>query len=443
MTPIPDTLTGAAAAVRDGSLPSIELVEHALRRIDQIAELNAIAYLDPDRARAEARGLDREARSGVRRGSLHGVPITIKDLYNVRGMPTRAGARAPLPPIEPDEALAIARLRESGALILAKTNMVEIALGLTGENPWTGDVKNPRDPARQAGGSSSGSAASLGAGVGWGSLGSDTAGSIRLPAAYCGVVGFKPSYGLVPLDGALALIPSCDHAGPLVRSVADAAAMFAVLARRPLPDPPLTGAEMLPRLGVPRAYLEGALTVEVRAAFEAALPALSEAGAELRDVSLELGDAAEAFLPLRAESALIHKRTLESHPDAFSTYVRDALMRGYQFSALQYLEARRRQLTMREAFERSMAEVDALIMPTAPCAAPLRGTSEIALESGLKNLRLAILHLTAPAAFAGVPALSLPFAEVNGLPLGLQVITPFGTDERALYVSAWLERALG
>jgi aspartyl-tRNA(Asn)/glutamyl-tRNA(Gln) amidotransferase subunit A len=442
MAHIPHTLLEAAAAVRAGTLTAVDLTQHALCAIESARELNTIAYVDPERALAEAAALDQEARAGNLRGPLHGVPVTVKDLYNVRGMPTKAGARAELPPIEPDEAPAVTRLRDAGALILAKTNMVELALGLTGENPWTGDVKNPRDPARQPGGSSSGSAASLGAGIAWGSLGSDTAGSIRLPASFCGVVGFKPSYGVVPLDGALALIPSCDHAGPLARSVADAAALFAVLAHRPLPDPPLTGHEISPRLGVPQAYLQGALTPEVRARFEALLPVLRDAGAEVHDVPFEVGDAAEAFVPLRAESVLIHKRALETDPDVFAPYVRDSLMRGYQFSALQYLEAKRRQVDMRAAIERSMAGVDALVLPTAPSVAPFRGTTEITIESGPKNLRLAILHLTAPAAFAGVPALSLPFAEVNGLPLGLQVVTPFGADERALYVGMWIERVL-
>lgn len=440
MAHIPDTLTDAAAAVRAGALTSSDLVEHALAAVERAADLNTLAYLDPGRARAEAAALDQEARAGAWRGPLHGVPVTIKDLYNVRGMPTRAGTRAPLPPIEPDEAPAVARLRDAGALILAKTNMVEIALGLSGENPWTGDVQNPRDPARQAGGSSSGSAASLGAGIAWGSLGSDTAGSIRLPAAFCGVVGFKPSFGMIPLDGALALIPSCDHAGPLARSVADTAALFSALTDHAQPD--ALSMKRAPRLGVPNAYLAGALTASVRAAFEVALEALRAAGAELSEAALDIGDAAEAFLPLRAESTLIHQRTLERDPEVFAPYVRGALMRGYEFSALQYLAAKRRQADMRAAIGRAVADVDGLVLPTAPCVAPLRGTTEIALEAGRRDLRLSILHLTAPAAFAGVPALSVPCPGPDGLPIGLQIVTPFGADARALQVGAWIEQAL-
>lgn len=441
--PLPSTLTAAAAAIRVGDCSPVDLVEDALERIARFRDLNTIAFLDAGRTLDEARILGQEAREGRIRGPLHGVPLTVKDLFNVRGMPTRAGTRAPLPPIQPDEAVAVARLRDAGAIILAKTNLQEIALGLNGENPWTGDVKNPHDPMRQAGGSSSGSAAATAAGIGYGSLGSDTAGSIRLPASFCGVVGFKPSYGAASLEGALALIPSCDHAGPITRTVADAAAMFAVLSGR---DHLLTlqeGVETAaPRLAVPRSYLTGALTPDVRFAFEALLERLAQAGASTADVALDIGEAGEAFLPLRAESVMVHRHTLETQPEAFAPNVREALMQGYAFSAVQYLEARQRQSQMRATIHRALQDADALLMPAAPCVAPLRGTTEIALESGPKNLRRAILHLTVPAAFAGLPALALPFTWIDGLPVGVQVLARFGEDERALHVGAWIERAL-
>ncbi|MCS7057123.1 MAG: amidase [Thermoflexales bacterium] len=443
MADVPSTLIAAAAAVRVGNCSPVDLVEAALERIARFRDLNAIAFLDAEQARDAARRLAHDAREGHIRGPLHGVPLTIKDLFNVRGMPTRAGARAALPTIEPDEAIAVARLREAGAVILAKTNMQEIALGLSGENPWTGDVKNPHDPTRQAGGSSSGSAAATAVGIGYGSLGSDTAGSIRLPASFCGVVGFKPSHGVLPLEGALPLIPSCDHAGPIARTVADAAAMFAALcgrSRRPTSHEDSSIAA--PRLAVPRVYLTGALTPDVRAAFEAFIERLAQAGAAVADVGLDIGEAAEAFLPLRAESVIVHRRALETQPEAFAPNVREALMQGYTFSAVQYLEAKQRQLEMRAAIHRALRDTDALLMPAGPCVAPPRGTTEIVLESGPKNLRLAILHLTVPAAFAGVPALSLPFAWIDSLPVGVQVIVPFGEDERALRVGAWIERVL-
>jgi aspartyl-tRNA(Asn)/glutamyl-tRNA(Gln) amidotransferase subunit A len=438
---IPAGLVEAAQAVQTGTLTSTQLVEHALAQIERCRDLNTIAFVDAERALREADELDLDARSGNLRGPLHGVPVTVKDLFNVRGMPMRAGTRAPLPRILQEEASAVEALRNAGAIILAKTNMQEIALGLNGENPWTGDVKNPHDPARQSGGSSSGSAASLGAGIGYGSLGSDTAGSIRLPASFCGVVGFKPSWGRVSLEGALPLISSMDHAGPMARRVADVAMLFGVLTQQNL-----TGLEDLsglaaPTLGIPRKYLEGALTAEVQHAFNAFALHLKKHGAKIIDVDLDIINATEAFLPLRAESILVHRQALENDPDAFAPSVRETLMRGYQFSAVDYLTARQQQRDMRDSIHRSLAGVDALLLPASPCVAPLRGETEIELESGRHNLRLAILTLTAPPAFAGVPALSLPFARIAGLPVNAQVVTPFGEDARALAIAHWLEKA--
>ncbi len=446
---IPAGLIEAAQAVQAGALTATQLVEHALEKMTQHGDLNTIAFVDAERALREASELDLDARSGNLRGPLHGVPVTVKDLFNVRGMPMRAGTNAPLPHITPDEAPAVEALRNAGAVILAKTNMQEVALGLNGENPWTGDVKNPNDPARQSGGSSSGSAAALGAGIGFGSLGSDTAGSIRLPASFCGVVGFKPSWGRVSLDGALPLIPSMDHAGPLARSVADVALLYEVLLGNIPPHPvaqglstALQGEEAMkkPTFGISRAYLDGALVANVHRAFDAFLMRLKKRGAKIIEVDLDIINATDAFLPLRADSVIVHRKALETDPDAFAPYVRDTLLRGYQFSAVDYLTARQQQHVMREAIHRSMAGVDALMLPASPTVAPLRGETEIDLESGRHNVRLAILKLTAPFAFAGVPALSLPFARIDGLPVNAQVVTPFGEDARALAIGQWVEK---
>ncbi len=438
---IPAGLIEAAQAVQAGALTATRLVEHALTQIERCLDLNTIAFLDAERALREAGDLDRDARGGNLRGPLHGIPITVKDLFNVRGMPTRAGARAPLPRILPDEAPAVAALRDAGAIILAKTNMQEVALGLNGENPWTGDVKNPHDPARQSGGSSSGSAAAVAAGIGYGSLGSDTAGSIRLPASFCGVAGFKPSWGRVSLEGALPLMPSMDHAGPLARSVADAAMLFAALIREDQAAVQGLADLKTPTLGVPHRYLDGVLTADVHREFLAFVAHLKAHGAKIIDIDLDIIDAADAFPPIRAESVMVHRKVLESEPNAFAPNVRDALMRGYQPAAVEYLTARQQQLEMREAIHRSLAGADALLLPASPCVAPVRGETEVDLESGRQNVRSAILKLSAPFAFAGVPALSLPFARIAGLPVNAQVVTPFGEDARALAIGQWVEAA--
>jgi aspartyl-tRNA(Asn)/glutamyl-tRNA(Gln) amidotransferase subunit A len=432
------TLTTAIKAVRGGATTPVKLVEQALENAQAHADLNAIAQLNPN-ALDEAHTLEREAQVEKFRGALHGIPVTVKDLFNVRGLPTRCGAKAAMPALLPDEAPAVARLREAGAIVLAKTNMVEIALGTTGENAWTGDVKNPHDPARMSGGSSSGSAAGVAVGIGLGSLGSDTAGSIRIPAAWCGVVGFKPTYGVVPLDGALPLCWSCDHAGPITQTVSDARVMFDVLAGLPA-----SARKDIPknvRLGVPRKYLEGALSAGVRAAFEAFLRRAQDAGATLVDVHpAHIEHGVNAFIPLRAESSFVHRKAIETEPENFSPFVRAELERGLRVTAQDYLQGLHLQKLVRDGMRESLRQVDAMILPAVPCVAPPRGATETELESGKILLRSAVLHLSRPFALAGVPTVSLPFAQVDGLPVGVQVVCDLGQDHAALDIAEWVEQ---
>jgi aspartyl-tRNA(Asn)/glutamyl-tRNA(Gln) amidotransferase subunit A len=434
------TISDAAAALSAGQTTVEALVQQALDKAASNAELNAIAVLDTDRALGLARERDRELAVGELRGPLHGIPITVKDLFAVAGLPTSAGTRVALP--ELGRSTAVARLEAAGAVIFAKANMHEIALGLTGENGWTGDVKNPHDPERQAGGSSSGSAVAVAVGAGFASLGTDTGGSIRTPAALCGVTGFKPSHGLVPLDGALALSPTCDHAGPITTTVGDARAVTEVLAGGSL-RPTLAGR---PELGVPRAYLEGRLTRAMRQAFDDLLARLRDAGAVLRDVEVEaLELTAAAYTPLvRAEAAFVHRRSISQAPDGFSPPVRAALEAGTRLPAVEYLEARatRRRVIqgLRQAFGTSA--VDALILPSTPSAALRRGETMIELESGQAVHRDAQLALTAPFSLAGVPTAAVPFGKIDGLPVGVQLVSAWDEDARALDVADWVEGAV-
>ena len=190
------TIIGAREDLRSGRLTAEALVLQALAAASNHATLNAIAQLGEEQALATARHQDRELAAGRHCGPLHGIPVTVKDLFHTDGFSTHAGTRAPLPVL--GQSGAVARLKAAGAIVIAKTNMHEVALGLTGENEWTGDVRNPHDPERQSGGSSSGSAVAVATGIGLASLGSDTGGSIRVPAANCGVVGFKPHMALCP-----------------------------------------------------------------------------------------------------------------------------------------------------------------------------------------------------------------------------------------------------
>jgi aspartyl-tRNA(Asn)/glutamyl-tRNA(Gln) amidotransferase subunit A len=442
----PSTLLEAAQFVRQGG-SGLQLVNLAIELAEAKSDLNVFTHLDVNGARAAAMALDLEAKAGRFRGSLHGVPITIKDLYNVAGMPTQAGTRAVLPARfqHPTlDAFAVNRLREAGAVILGKVNMHEIALGVTGENPWTGDVKNPLDPSRQAGGSSSGSAAAVVAGIGFASLGSDTGGSIRIPASFCGCVGYKPSFGLVPLEGALHLSMTCDHAGPLSRTVADAHAMLEVLSAQRLPLRKLESFKGL-RFGVPRSWLEGRLGLQVRAEFESLLERLRLAGANVIDVhARDLGLANAAYSPLvRAEAAFVHRQALKSAPEGFSMVVRTPLELGLKVSASEYLQALEDRQSVMSGLKELFFECDALLVPAAPLPAAPRGTTTVMLESGPQSHRNAYIELTAPFSLAGLPTLSLPFMKENNMPVGLQVIGNTGTDARVLELGVWFEAWLG
>ena len=418
------------------------LIESAQRQAARAADLNPIAYVDWPAALDEARRLDAQARAGWRRGPLHGIPVSIKDLFAVRGMPTQAGTRAQLPALGRDEATLVSRLREAGALVFAKTNMHEIALGATGENRWTGDVKNPFDPARQSGGSSSGAAVAVATGIGVAGIGSDTGGSVRIPAAFCGITGFKPSYGAIPLDGALPLSWTCDHAGPLARCVDDCAALFEVMARRRVAH---GAAGRRPRLAVPHAWLAGRLQPVVREAFARLLESLAKEQAEIVAVAAPtLALAWQCYTPIvRAEAAWVHRAALDAGASGFSGMVLPALEAGRALAARDYIDALKLRERVCADLDAGLAGVDALILPTSAVLPPLRGQEQIDVEGGRTTVREAVLGQTLPFSLCGLPTLTLPVGLVEGLPMGLQAVGRRGADAALLALGRWLEATVG
>jgi aspartyl-tRNA(Asn)/glutamyl-tRNA(Gln) amidotransferase subunit A len=437
------TIKDTVQQIEIGAIKPSDLVRDALTQEKSNRSLNIFAFLDEAGATEEAERCTDEALRGKFRGRLHGIPITIKDLYNVKNMPTRGGIKAALPPIEPDEATAVRRLREAGAIFLGKTNMHEIAFGITGENPWTGDVKNPHDPARQAGGSSSGSAVAVAARIGFASLGSDTAGSVRIPSALCGVVGFKPSTGLIPLEGALPLSITCDHAGPITRCVSDAHLLTEILADRSLPLRPLE--KISPkRFGVPRKFLEGWLGRDVCITFDSLLDHVQKTGVELIDIDFDkLDTCRDAFDAIRApEASYTHRVAIQNEPQNFSDINRPRLLDGFKVTATDYLAGLDFRKHMQRELDEVLCQVDAMLLPTTPLPAQLRGASDVEIDRGTTPLRTAFIRLTLPFAFTGHPVLSLPFAWINGLPLGVQIVAPLGEDARVLEIGMWLERQM-
>lgn len=434
-----ESLLAAAAALNDGRTTSVALVEQALARARTRRDLNATAHLDESGALATAAERDRQLAEGRAVGPLHGLPITVKDLFVVDGMPMAAGTRATLPDLGP-QGTAVTRLRDAGAVVVATANLHEVAYGITGENAWTGDVCNPHDPARQTGGSSSGSAAAVSAGIGLASLGTDTGGSIRVPSSHCGVVGFKPTFGRVPLDGALPLSLTCDHGGPLARSVADAALMVAVLAG----DVPAPVVPRRPsRFGVPLSLLRDRLGTSVRHAFEGWIDMARRAGIDVVDLELPAaGSALDVFRAIQMPEAFrVHEAAIDREPESFTAPVRAQIEAGASVTAADEAAARETRAAMVDAFDATIGRVDALVLPAVPVPAPERGSEHVVLESGRALLRPSFLHLTVPFSLTGLPVLSVPFAKVDGLPVGLQLVGPRGSDDGLLALGAWLEAA--
>ena len=325
----------------------------------------------------------------------------------------------------------------AGAVVVATVNLHEVAYGITGENPWTGDVANPVDVARQAGGSSSGSAAAVAAGIGLASLGTDTGGSIRVPASHCGVVGFKPTVGRIPLDGALPLSPTCDHAGPLARSVDDAALLLSVLTGT-------TPAPLLPRMparfAAPLAFLRGRLSRSVRHAFEGWLDIARRSGVDVVDLEvLGIDHALDIFRAIQVpEAARVHAAALATDPGGFSPVVHAQLEAAAEVGAAAEADAREARAALADALDAAVGRVDALVLPASPVPAPLRGSQEVELEFGPAPLRPSLLSLTTPFSLTGLPVLCLPFARVEGLPVGVQVVGRRGSDDHVLAVGALL-----
>ncbi len=432
-------------SLRTKQTSAVEQVHLARQAATNFESLNALAYSDWAGAEQAAAAADKLIQHGeLQNQPLLGIPITIKDLFSVKGMPMKAGTHAPLPPMPDQDALLVARLRAAGAIILGKTNMHELALGATGENSWTGDVKNPFDTTRQAGGSSSGSAVAVAVGIGAASVGSDTGGSVRVPAAFCGLVGFKPSYNSIGLAGALYLSPSFDHAGPLTRTVADARLLYGVMAAR---KPREFDLQRPPRLAVPRSWIDRYAQASVAQAFYAKLEQMSSKGAQIEDVELPLAQCWEFYTPIaRAEAALVHHQALRSHSEGFSNRVLPALQAGQKISAVEYLAAQTLRAQVRVQIEATLRQHDALVLPTSAIVTPKRGQLECLVAHDLKcSVREAVLGQTLPFSALGLPALQLPMARVKpsdgeiAMPIGLQLVANPQRDDFLLSLGVWAQ----
>ena len=403
-----------------------QATEDALQRAAaEQSRINAFILIMAEEARQQARTLDQELAAGRDRGPLHGVPITIKDLLDVKGTPTTAASRVREGHVAARDCPAVAHLRQAGAVFIGKTNLHEFAFGTTNEDSSFGPARNPFDPTRSPGGSSGGSAAALAAGIGLATIGTDTGGSIRIPAAACGLVGLKPTLGEVSTEGVVPLSRTMDHVGPLTRSVADACLVYHALlgdpATAPPPAVPLTGL----RLAVPRKYFCDLLDAGVRAEFEASLERLRKAGAHVDDIEIHhANDIGPIYLNLvLADGAAYHAATLESMPEKYAPAVRLRLEMGRYIPAEDYVRALAGREVLRREVDAALGQHDALVLPTLPIPAPVLGEPMVEIAGKKEPVRNVMLRLTQLFDVTGHPAIALPMGmTAAGLPTSLQLV---------------------
>ncbi|HUN70416.1 MAG TPA: amidase [Burkholderiales bacterium] len=442
------TVEALARELAAGKTSSRELVEQALARIADPAGEGARAFLkvNAESARAEADDADRLRKSGVRRSAVDGLPISVKDLFDVAGEVTRAGSKllADAPPAQADAA-AVGRLRAAGAIILGRTNMVEFAFGTTGLNPHYGTPKNPwdRKAGRVPGGSSSGAAVAQADGMCVMALGSDTRGSIRQPAALCGVVGFKPTQRRVPREGVFPLSFTLDSIGPLANSVDCCAAYDAILAGEP-PQPLVRMQARGLRLLVPQGSLLEELDPEVARAFDASLERLASEGAVISRQPLAAFDRQAEYYRnggfAGAEAYAIHRRWLDRIAE-YDPRVGRRILAARDISAADYVSLGLLRKTYIAEVEAALAPFDAFLMPTTPCIAPTIAQVD-ASEEEFFRWTLRIFRNVGVVNFLDGCAVTLPCHAGGTPPVGLSICGPAMSDRHVLAVARALEGVL-
>jgi len=444
-----------ARLYRKRKLSPVELTKLMLTRIEQLnPKLNAYITVTAEVALAQAKKAEAElfaprGRKGHRdRGPLHGIPISLKDNIYTKGIRTTAGSKILKDFIPQYDAEVWAKLREAGAILLGKTNLHEFAYGVTTNNPHYGPTRNPWDLTRIPGGSSGGSAAAVAAGLCYGSIGTDTGGSIRIPGSLCGIVGLKPGLGRVSAEGVVPLSQHLDFVGPLARTAADAALLLDPIFLRGKKEPSLSsgrksaGSFRKLTLGLPKDFFFDVISEDVFFAFHEAVREFQKRGAAIKEVSVPLlCETEEAGNHIAwAEATHYHQQAgwFPAHSAEYGEDVRTRLEMGTKVSATAYLEALEFRDKFIQQFHRSMADsgVDALVVPTTPIAAPLIGEESTQIGKENHATRALLLRLNRPANLAGIPAISIPCGFTSaGLPVGLQFISTMTREPLLLRIA--------
>jgi aspartyl-tRNA(Asn)/glutamyl-tRNA(Gln) amidotransferase subunit A len=417
--------------LRARELSPVDLTKDCLARIEKLNPLlNAFITVTADTALAEAYAAEAEIQRGGWRGALHGIPLALKDLVDTAGILTTAGSAQFEKRIPQEDAYVVRRLRDAGAILLGKQNLHEFAYGGSSVVSHYGPVRNPWNPAHISGGSSGGSAASVATGMGYASIGTDTAGSIREPAALCGVVGLKPTHGRVSASGVFPLSISLDHVGPITRTVADAAILLQAIAdpaaknstgdAANIPDYSelLGSAPNRLRVGIPSSFFYEDVDAEIASAVEQALAVVKSLTAETREVSLTIDT--DRTLQL-AESCAAHAELVARGPELYQPETLRRIRGGESISQSQILESRRKLEQSRREIERVFEEVDVLVTPTTPIVAPILAELQKHPDQ-LRPAEIVMLRNTRPFNVWGIPAISVPCGFTRaGLPIGLQI----------------------
>lgn len=446
---------------RSRKLSPVELTKHFLDRIERFnPELNAYITVTGELALKQAVKAEAELcaprgkKSRRDRGPLHGIPLSLKDNIYTAGIRTTAGAKFLKDFVPEMDASVVAKLKEAGAIILGKTNLHEFAYGVTTNNPHFGPTRNPWDTSRIPGGSSGGAAVAIAAGLCVAAIGTDTGGSVRIPASLCGIVGLKPSLHRVSIDGVVPLSPTLDCVGPLARSVEDAVFVLDAIAashknESQFPKALASKAKKKFTLGVPQEFFFDVLSAEVRASFESAIKALRKRGCEIKEVSIPLlNETEKAGNDIAwAEATHYHQQMgwFPKHSADYGEDVRSRLEIGTRVSAVTYLEA----MELREKFiaqfhtALAAAKVGALVVPTTPIPAPAIGEESTTINGKDHASRALLLRLNRPANLAGVPAISVPCGLApSSLPIGIQLIGCASQDALLLALAGTVEKLL-
>lgn len=441
---MPLTIDAAGRQLRAGHVTARSLMETCLATIDaQNPTLNAYISVLSDEALRAADAADAALAAGTDLGPLHGIPVSVKDLLDVAGTVTTAASHVRDGLIASRDAAIVRALRGAGAIIIGKTNLHEFALGTTNEDSAYGPARHPLDPSRSPGGSSGGSAISVATGMALASIGTDTGGSIRIPAAVCGLVGLKPAYGEWSTDGVVPLSRTLDHPGPLTTSVGDAALVHAVITGADVPTDDTSPRDLV--LGVPRHYFCDYLQDEVRAHFERTTHLLRAAGVRVVDIAIpDTGLIAPVYLHLAfGDAAAYHGYALDHMPDRYTPNTRLRLELARYVLAEDYVRALDGRRQLRAHVDAALAHCDALALPTVPLVAPPLGSTTVRLGTVDESIRNAMLRLTQLFNITGHPALSLPMGlSASGLPTGLQLVGRAQGTAALLAIARRVERML-